>query len=319
MKKKLTWAFLIGIVIVNGVAYMHAYRFTHFSKEGVRTNPDELGAIDKLGIIITGVKNPRPAHKSKPDAVHETITIKSDMALEGWLFNTANPEGTVIMFHGYSGEKSSLLSRAAEFRKMGYNTLLVDFKGSGGSEGNGTTIGFDESQEVIDCVNYLRSRSETNIHLFGTSMGAVAILKALHEQDLAPSSIILECPFGRLDKTVAARFRVMGVPAFPLSDVLTFWGGLQNGYWAFSHNPQEYAKDVHCPTLLIFGEKDDRVSRAETDTIFNNLCGEKQLITYPNEGHALFTPQNQQQWISDVSGFIKKVESTSTRHSAGSE
>jgi alpha-beta hydrolase superfamily lysophospholipase len=319
MKKKLGWIFLIGIVIMNAVAYMHAYRFTHFSKEGVRTNPDELGAIDKLGIIMTGVKNPRPTHKSKPDTVFKTIVIKSDLVLEGWQINIAKPKGTIIMFHGYSGEKSSLLSRAVEFRKIGYNTLLVDFKGSGGSEGNSTTIGFDESQEVIDCVKYLRYQGENNIHLFGTSMGAAAILKALHEQDLTPTSIILECPFGRLDQTVAARFRVMGIPAFPLSDVLTFWGGVQNGYWAFAHNPQEYAKGVHCPALLIFGEKDDRVSREETNTIFKNLSGEKQLATYPEHGHALFTSESHEQWITDVSGFIKKVESTSTHHSAGSE
>jgi uncharacterized protein len=150
-------------------------------------------------------------------------------------------------------------------------------------------------------------------------MGAAAIIKALHEQDLAPTSIILECPFGRLDQTVAARFRVMGVPAFPLSSVLTFWGGVQNGYWAFSHNPQEYAADVRCPALLIFGEKDDRVSREETDAIFKNLSGEKQLVTYPEQGHALFTEENQGKWIQDVTRFITNVESTSTHHSAGSE
>lgn len=306
IKKKLIWTFLIAFVIVNGVAFVHAYRFTHFSKESIRTNPDELSFVGKLGIIITGVKNPRPAHKLKPDTVFETVTIKSDVNLEAWKMKTAESRGTVIMFHGYSGEKSSLLSRSAEIRKMGYNTLLVDFKGSGGSEGNGTTIGFDESREVIDCVNFVRNEGEDNIHLFGTSMGAAAILKALHEQDVTPKSIILECPFGRLDKTVAARFRVMGLPAFPLSDVLTFWGGVQNGYWAFAHNPEDYAKDVRCPTLLLFGEKDDRVSRKETDTIFKNLSGEKQLVTYPEQGHALFTDENQKLWTRDVMSFIKK-------------
>jgi pimeloyl-ACP methyl ester carboxylesterase len=140
-------------------------------------------------------------------------------------------------------------------------------------------------------------------------MGAAAILKSLDESNIKPSAIMLECPFGQLDKTVAARFKVMGVPAFPLSDVLTFWGGLQHGYWAFSHNPEEYARAVTCPTLLMFGEKDDRVSREETDAIFANLKGEKTLAIYPEEGHALFTERNKNNWIRDVSLFLSRTNS----------
>jgi uncharacterized protein len=319
MKKKLIWLCIIGIVIVNAIAFMHAYRFTHFSDDGVRTNPDHLSVGDKFIILVTGVKNPRPIHKESPDTVYQTITIKSDVSLEAWEIAVRKPKGTIIMFHGYSGEKSSLLSRALQFRKLGFNTMLVDFKGSGGSEGNTTTIGFDESQEVIDCINHLRNKGEQNIHVFGTSMGAAAILKALSETDIHPTSAILECPFGRLDQTVAARFRIMGVPAFPLSDLLTFWGGVQNGYWAFSHNPQEYAAHVHCPTLLLFGERDDRVSRGETDTIFKNIKGHKELITYPDLGHTIFTEENRDQWTADVSSFLQHVESRSLHSSDGSE
>jgi alpha-beta hydrolase superfamily lysophospholipase len=319
MKKKFYWLLIAGFVSANVVAFMHAYRFTHFSEDGKRTNPEEMTVSDKVTILLTGIKNPRPAHKETPVEAYQTVTIKSDVLLEAWQVNTENPVGTVIMFHGYSGEKSSLLSRATAFRKLGYNTLLVDFKGSGGSEGNSTTIGFDESREVTDCVSHLTNTGERNIHLFGTSMGAAAILKALHEQPLNVASIILECPFGQLDETVSARFKMMGVPAFPMSDILTFWGGVQNGYWAFSHNPQDYAKDVKCPTLLLFGEKDDRVSRTETDAIFANLAGEKKLITYPNLGHALFTPENQEKWTNDVSVFLIDIEKKSGNHSAGSE
>jgi uncharacterized protein len=294
---------------MNAVAFMHAYRFTHFSETGTRTNPETFTFIDKVGILFTGIRNPRPAHTSTPSLPHQLHTVRSKETLEGWLIPKEKALGTIIMFHGYSGEKSSLITRAEKLHELGYQLFLVDFRGSGGSTGNATTIGHSESKEVVDVFNYIEGMGETNIILFGTSMGAAAILKSLDESNIKPSAIMLECPFGQLDKTVAARFKVMGVPAFPLSDVLTFWGGLQHGYWAFSHNPEEYARAVTCPTLLMFGEKDDRVSREETDAIFANLKGEKTLAIYPEEGHALFTERNKNNWIRDVSLFLSRTNS----------
>lgn len=207
------------------------------------------------------------------------------MLLDCWLINTDSAKGTVLLFHGYGGEKSSMLDKAEEFLKLNFNVLLVDFMGAGQSEGNQTTIGFKEAEEVKDCFEYIQKKGEKNIHLFGTSMGAVAIMKAIDEFQVKPRSIMIECPFGSMYKTVCARFRLVKVPTFPMAGMLMFWGGLQNGFWAFSHNPIEYAKNISCPTLLLYGEKDNRVSREEIKSIFSNLKGPKKLVTYPLAGH----------------------------------
>src|SRR5205085_9033661 len=124
-----------------------------------------------------------------------------------------------------------------------------------------------------------------NIYLFGTSLGAVAILKAIHDYHLQPAAIIIECPFGSMYQTTCARFRIIKVPPFPMAGLLVFWGGIQNGFWAFGHNPTMYARSVKCPTLLLYGEKDEKVSRQEIDDIYKNLAGKKTLRTYPLAGH----------------------------------
>jgi alpha-beta hydrolase superfamily lysophospholipase len=199
-----------------------------------------------------------------------------------------------------------LLTRAKEFRKLGYNTVLVDFMGSGGSTGDGTSIGYMEAIQVKDCFEYISEQSK-HVILFGTSMGAAAILKAMDDYTLPVESIILECPFGSLYKTVCARFELMHVPAVPMAALLCFWGGVQNGYWAFSHNPSAYAKSVSCPVLLLFGEDDDRVTHEETDLIFANLHGKKQLKVYTGIGHNVFTKSNEKQWVKDVTSFLVTV------------
>ena len=66
----------------------------------------------------------------------------------------------------------------------------VDFMGSGGSEGNQTTIGFLEAKQVKTCFDYLTEKGEKNIFLFGTSMGSVAIMKAISDFDIKPKAII---------------------------------------------------------------------------------------------------------------------------------
>jgi uncharacterized protein len=294
---------------INALAFVHAYKFTHFSsKKASRTkDPKELSVLLKTKVLLTGIDNPKPTRTSLPTVNYKTVQIKSDVMLEAWHVSIAPSKGTVILFHGYSGEKSSLITRAEEFSRLGYSTLLVDFMGSGGSEGEGTTIGFAEAREVKDCYEFVAATGEKNIHLFGTSMGAAAILKALDDYLMHPASIILECPFGSLYKTTCARFDMMGVPSFPMAGVLTFWGAFQQGYWTFGHNPSRYAKSVECPALLLFGELDDRVSMEETREIYDNMKGQKVLVTYPGVGHNIFTPENASNWTRDVSSFISEL------------
>src|SRR5678809_1487848 len=93
-----------------------------------------------------------------------------------------------------------------------YNTLLVDFMGSGGSEGSQTTIGYKEAEEVKTCFDYVVKSGEKRVYLFGTSLGAVAILKGISDYNIDPAGIIIECPFGSMYKTACARFRTMKVP-----------------------------------------------------------------------------------------------------------
>lgn len=312
--RKTSIGFLSLFLIMNIITFIHAYKFTHFTTPGAKErtkDPQALSAITKARILFTGIDNPKPTGKQFPTLPYTTLFIESDVTLEAWHIKAEQAKGTVILFHGYAGEKSSLVGRAEIFTRLGFNTLLVDFVGSGGSEGRYTTIGYTEAREVKDCYDHIKASGEQHILLFGTSMGAAAILKAVDNYELKPVSLILECPFGSLYKTVCARFDLMGIPSFPMAGMLTFWGGLQHGYWAFAHNPQEYANAVECPTLLLFGEKDNRVSLEETQAIFRNLGGKKVLISYPQEGHHIFTPRNIENWSRDVAAFINSVPALS--------
>lgn len=303
-----TRTLILVFVLMNIIAAFHSYKFTHFTESDVTktNNPDKLSIGQKVQTLIFGVSNPRPVNNGNPSTDFTTVHLKSNRDIECWSIKTDSAKGTMVLFHGFGGEKSSLLDKAAVFRSLGYNTLLVDFMGSGGSEGNQTTIGYKEAEQVKTCFEYLVKQGEKKIYLFGTSMGAVAIIKAIHDYQITPEAIIIECPFGSMYQTVCARFRSMNVPAFPMAGLLVFWGGVENGFWAFGHNPTKYAKDITCPTLLLYGAKDEKVSKEETDAIFANLKGKKEVKIYQEAGHENYLLKYKNEWAQDVEKFLKE-------------
>lgn len=306
-KRVLLWlsAIFIGI---NIITFIHAYNLTHFSHSTARKtpSPDKLSNWQKFTTILTGVNNPRPVNTVLPQQPYTTIYLNSNKKIECWYLANDTTKGTVIVFHGYGGYKSSMLDKAEKFLQFGYNVLLVDFMGSGGSEGNQTTIGFKEAEQVYTAYNYVVNQGEKNVILFGTSMGAVAIMKAVHDYQITPRALVLECPFGTMYQTVAARFNNMHLPTFPLANLLVFWGGVQNNFWAFSHQPTRYAKAIKSPALLLYGEKDKNVSREETNAIFNNISAYKKLITFPLSGHENYLHQYDKEWTNEVQSFLLK-------------
>ena len=293
-------------IIMNIVAFFHAYRFTHFADDNPEKtkSPQKISSFEKVKTLFFGVNNPKPKNTKFPTQKYKTLKLHSNKEIECWLIKTEKSKGTIILFHGYGGEKSSMISKSDEFIKLGFNTMLVDFMGSGNSQGNQTTIGFNEAEEVKTSFDYLHRTGEKNIYLFGTSMGAVAIMKCINDTKIKPKGIIIECPFGSMYTTVCARFKKMNAPTFPMAGILLFWGGIQNGFWGFNHNPTEYAKNINCPTLLLYGEKDKSVSRKEIDEIFANLTGQKELITYKNTGHENYLIKNKKEWVKNISTFI---------------
>jgi pimeloyl-ACP methyl ester carboxylesterase len=297
---------LILFLLLNAFACFHAYKFTHFTDADVRrTNPGRLGAMGKLKVVVAGVDNPRPVNRHTPGRSYQTIRLQSGEPLEAWLIRTPGAKGTVALFHGYGAAKSRMLERSEVLLGLGYNTFLVDFRGSGGSGGNATTIGYKEAQDVKAAYDYLASHGAQNIYLLGTSLGAAAILKALKDYPIQPEGIIIEAPFSTLYEAACARFRAVGAPAFPMAGLVVFWGGIINGFWGFSHRPVDYAKYARVPVLMFYGEKDGRVDRKEIDEIYANLPGPKKLVTFPEAGHVNYLSHYSREWTAAVSEFVQ--------------
>jgi alpha-beta hydrolase superfamily lysophospholipase len=131
-------------------------------------------------------------------------------------------KGTVLMFHGHGSNKSAVIREAEEFYSLGYNVITTDFRAHGNSEGTICTIGYNESKDVKAVYDYIQQKGETNIVLWGISLGASTITKAIYDYNLQPSKIILEMPFGSLNNAVKAELEQWVYQNNPLAHCFVF-------------------------------------------------------------------------------------------------
>lgn len=302
-RKRLYWFVSIAFLTINIVAYLGAYVLTHFSSPG------------KLSLGLS-----RPTSSKLPSDIElkystQRIPIGQTQWLETWFIpvRDAASKGTVILFSGNKSCKASqLLPPAQVFHDLGYDTLLVDFRGVGGSSGNTNTIGIQEAEDVILSMSYAqKSNRKHPLILYGVSMGSAAILKAVAHGKIYPDAIILEVPFAKLTNAVGSRVQAAHLPTFPLTELIVFWGGVQHGFNGFAHNPVEYASQVKCPTLILQGKLDRWTTAAEIDRIYENLHGSKQLNIFPTAGHDLLVTIDRERWKQSIDKFLKEVKQKS--------
>jgi hypothetical protein len=137
-------------------------------------------------------------------------------------------------------------------------------------------------------------------------MGSAAILRALAVHHVEPCAVVLECPFDRLRSAIANRCKLVGIPTFPVTELLIFWGGFQQGYSGFAHNPADYAAKVDCPVLMLQGKLDRRVTPEQAQAVFDKLRGPRQLVWFEESGHESYLDRGAQIWRRSVEEFLER-------------
>lgn len=312
-------AMVLGVVLANTVIFLHAWRFTHFAPSGKRTpNPEHLSLVERAGVVLGGVKVPRPRLRAKPAPALQAELVRVG-PIATWVIPRENagrptdslgsrPGDTAILFHGYGGTRADLLREATYFHEHGLDAILVDFPGSGGSDGDVTTLGWREADVVRDMVARFGPApgSGGRLVLFGRSMGAAAVLRAVGVLGVSADRLVLENPFDRLVTTAGHRFEAMGLPAFPAADLLVFWGGVQLGFDGLSHDPVDYARGVRVPTLLMVGAEDDRARPEEVIAIDRALAGPRfDVEVFPGAGHVGLIAADADRWAAAVEEVLE--------------
>ena len=299
------------VAFINSLAYAHARAMTHFTADGTTTGrPETLSFAQKLEVAAFGIQVPKRKNTRTPkdlDLEYDTwkIPVEEGVVLEAWDIPREARRGVAVLFHGYADRKSSVLAEGQAFHALGFEPVLVDFRGSGGSSGYVTSIGFHEARDVVAALRASREkRPGEPLVLWGVSMGGAASLRAIGGLGERVDALIVEAPFATMRSAVVNRFTTLGVPTFGFVDLFMFWGGRQLGFDASTHNPKDYAASVRAPTLVQLGSEDKRVLKPEGWSVFSALPGEKRFQLFDGLGHESLVRGNRELWIETVSDFL---------------
>ena len=303
------WVVFIQFILINISAFLYAGKLTKYvSLAETKKQTEPTNILSKTWRLFKGKKFSKAIVNARPVYSYETILLKTEnnLTLEAWYAKTDSvPKGTVVLFHGLNNSKSSSIQESNEFRFMGYNVMLVDFRAHGNSEGDVTTIGWKESKDVKVAYDWLVQKGEDKIFLWGFSMGSVAVLKATAENNLKVKGVILEMPFGSLLQHMKGRAPTFGFPKQPFGLFVTFWTGVRRGFNGFSFNMTKYAEQLNCPVLYQWADKDIYVTKNEAETLFNHIASkQKKMVVYENALHGSLAQQNIVKWRIEIEEFF---------------
>ena len=108
-----------------------------------------------------------------------TFTGGDNLKLAGWYVPPVNG-ATIILLHGYGGNRLGMLWHAKVLVKAGYGVLMYDERASGESEGQRRSYGWEDAPDVGGALDFLNSRAadgKARVGIAGCSIGGQIALQ----------------------------------------------------------------------------------------------------------------------------------------------
>ena len=220
------------------------------------------------------------------------IATTDGQKLHAWWVAADRARGTVLLLHGNAGNISHRIDYAVMFRRLGYSTLLVDYRGYGRSTGTPTEQGtYIDADAAWTWLTEKRQVPERDIVLFGESLG------------------------GGVASWLAARHHVR---ALILASTFTSAVDLGSELYPFlpvrlvSRNRYETLQrlgDVRAPVLVIHSPQDDIIPFAHGQRLFNAARQPKAMLEIAgghNDGFVFVRDE----WIAKLADFLERSDPT---------
>ncbi len=222
--------------------------------------------------------------------------------LSGWLAVNAPGAPLIILNHGTPGNRVSMISRAAFLYNHGFNVLLFDFQSYGKSQGEMSTLGMVESEDILAAISYAHSLPATmfsKIGVLGLSMGATAAVLAASRTTDILALVAESCP-------VDATMVTSDVPNEAAREADKLLVEQVYGVDITQARPIDVVHKLAGHTAIFFvnGDADTITPVAGMQALFDSAGAPKQYWIVPGAQHAQSFDVETQEYIQHVDAFF---------------
>lgn len=196
---------------------------------------------------------------------------------------------TLIYVHGLTGNRQSFLPQAQTTIEMGYGALLVALRAHDTSEGDVTTLGVNEVNDIEGAITYLQSRTDVNaehLGIVGQSLGCMVAIPAAAQLPEIDVLIGQSCMADFRQNMDNAIREIVGLPPFPFAPLIAFFGQRTAKVDIDEVKPINHIDDIAPrPVLLIHGDVDTLFPVQNSYDLFEEAAEPKQLHILNGIGH----------------------------------
>jgi len=209
--------------------------------------------------------------------------------VHGWYIPQPQARGTLLFFHGNAGNIGDRLESIGIFHRLGLNTLIIDYRGYGKSEGTpGEKGSYSDAEAAWRHLVDARRIPPQKVVIFGRSMGGgVASWLAAR---VAPAGLILESTFTSVPDMAAKVY-----PFFPVRLLARI-----------RLDAKASLPGVHAPVLVIHSADDEIVPIAHGRSLFDAAPEPKRFLELRG-GHNDAFLVSREIYLAGLSGFMQII------------
>ncbi|CAB0151328.1 Lipase 1 [Pseudidiomarina piscicola] len=307
MFKVLSWAaLLVTSILLSGCANYVEYELSK-RPQGMQWENESEASLRTLELSkrefclpylggCTGYYFGKPYHLLDTDKSFARLTFNAELEVNGQVDTShldlqreqvAPRSGTVVLLHGYGGDKSSMGYLAAYYMFLGYHVVVPDLLGHGDSSAQQVGFGVRDAAFINTLIDSLPAREVPHpLYLAGVSMGAVAAAHVAKNRDDV-SGLMLFAPMRPMDQATTAMVELL----YPNLSKVMPTESIREGVLAAMRKQDVAIEDtdlrkllpaIQLPTLVIASDKD---AIAPYDYYLPLESDRLQLIMAPGRHH----------------------------------
>lgn len=270
MIKTLRWLLIITLVLVLFFTLIYGVVFAQV-----------LIRVQRVAIETT------PADYGLPYEDVE-MTTEDGLTLRGWYIppDAEDADSAAIFLHGLSSNRLHFIQEAKVLHEAGYGALLYDMRGHGASDGQFSSLGANEVDDVAYAIDFLGARGIEDIVVIGESVGGATALMATERYSQVQGVIAISAFSSPKDLINDLNGR-LGLPEL-FDNLVIFWMEQFTNSDMTTVTPLTAVDEIESkPVLVMHGGRDTTVPMSHARRLFDATTPPNELWIIPEGGHGI--------------------------------